>query len=217
MAYLVLKRVFDIAASFLGIVVTFPFWILAVIGIELSDPGPVFYMARRIGKDNKIFRMFKFRSMRQGKANESVFRGDEHRIFPFGRFIRASKIDELPQFLNVFKGDMSMVGPRPASVSQMAVTRGGKYAAASRVAAGLTGPSALFDYIYGDSVEGSEEYETLVLPVRLELDLVYLDRMGFWFDMRMIWWTVLCILYTFVRKRPDNIYNTLIQWAKERA
>ena len=213
--YLFLKRLFDAGASALGLIVSSPLWLIAVCGIELSDPGPVFYMANRVGRDNKVFRMFKFRSMRQGKANESVFRGDEDRIFPFGHFIRDTKIDELPQLLNILKGDMSIVGPRPAAVDQMAVTRGGRFAAAGNVQAGLTGPSALYDYIYGDSVEGAEDYETLVLPTRLELDLVYLDKMGVGFDLKMIWWTVLCILSQIAGRRPERIFSALLRWAEE--
>lgn len=215
--YLFFKRVFDIICSFLSIVFTSPLWLIVIVGIELSDSGPFFYMANRVGKDNKTFRMYKFRSMRQGKANEAVFRGDEDRIFPFGRFIRASKIDELPQLINIFIGDMSIVGPRPAAVDQMHITRGGKYAAAGNVQCGLTGPSALYDYIYGDSVEDAVDYETLVLPTRLTLDLVYLDKMSFWFDIKMIWWTVECIVMTVMHKKPETIYNTLVGWAKEKA
>ncbi len=215
--YLFFKRLFDIIFSSLGMVGTLPFWIIAIIGIEVSDPGPAFYKANRVGKDNKVFRMYKFRSMRQGKANESVFRGDEDRIFPFGHFMRTSKIDELPQLINIFIGDMSIVGPRPAAVDQMSITRGGKYAAAGTVHAGLTGPSALYDYIYGDSVEDPKEYETLVLPTRLELDLVYLDKKSFFFDIKMIWWTVLCILYELAHKKPEVIYNTLTGWAESSA
>lgn len=108
--YLFAKRVFDIIASVIGIIGTSPFWLIAVIGIELSDPGPVFYVARRIGKDNREFPMYKFRSMRQGKANESVFRGEEDRIFPFGKFIRDTKIDELPQLLCIVSGDRDIIG-----------------------------------------------------------------------------------------------------------
>ena len=213
--YLFVKRLFDAGCALLGLAVSAPLWFIAAAGIELSDPGPVFYMANRVGKDNRTFRMFKFRSMRQGKANEAVFRGDEDRIFPFGHFLRETKIDELPQLLNILKGDMSIVGPRPAAVDQMAVTRGGRYAAAGRVQAGLTGPSALYDYIYGDSVEGAADYETLVLPTRLELDLVYLDKMGALFDLRMIAWTVACILAAVAGRRPEKIFNTLVQWAQE--
>jgi len=154
--YKLFKRLFDIICALLGLIVSSPFWLLAVIGIEISDPGPVFYMANRVGKDNKIFKMFKFRSMRQGKANESVFRGDEDRIFSFGKFIRATKIDELPQLLNILFGNMSIVGPRPAAVDQLSIVRAGKYGIASTVTAGLTGPSALYDYIYGDTVEDAK-------------------------------------------------------------
>lgn len=115
--YQFVKRAFDIVASLLGIIVTSPFWLIAMIGIFISDPGPVFYVAHRIGKDNKEFAMYKFRSMRQGKANESVFRGEEDRIFPFGKFIRATKIDELPQLLCCFLGTMSLIGERDIIVT----------------------------------------------------------------------------------------------------
>ncbi len=216
-SYLFFKRLFDIVSSLLSIVLTSPLWLIAAIGIELSDPGPVFYMANRVGKGNKVFRMFKFRSMRQGKARESVFRGEEDRIFWFGHILRDFKLDELPQFINVFLGEMSMVGPRPAAVCQMEVTRGGKYAAAGNVQGGLTGPSALYDYIYGDSVEDQEDYERFVLPTRLELDLVYLEKMSFFFDLKMIWWTVVCITTKLAHKNPDGIYNTLVSWTKERS
>ena len=131
--YISVKRGFDVFCASLGMFGTMPVWVAAVIAIKISDPGPIFYKANRVGKGNKTFKMYKFRSMRQGKANESVFRGDEDRIFPFGKFIRASKIDELPQLINILKGDMSIVGPRPAAVDQMKITRGGKYRAAGKV------------------------------------------------------------------------------------
>ncbi len=108
--YKFLKRMFDIVASLIGIIGTSPIWLIAIIGIFISDPGPIFYVARRVGKNNKEFRMLKFRSMRKGKANESVFRGEEDRIFPFGKLIRATKVDELPQLLCCLVGTMSVIG-----------------------------------------------------------------------------------------------------------
>nr|MBR6872277.1 sugar transferase [Ruminococcus sp.] len=207
--YLATKRGFDIFCSLLGLIGTFPLFIVAIIGIELSDPGPVFYMANRIGKGNKPFKMYKFRSMRQGKANESVFRGDEDRIFPFGKFMRAAKIDELPQLVNILKGDMSIVGPRPAAVDQMQITRGGKYKAAGKVPSGLTGPSALYDYIYGDDIEEAEDYEKLVLPTRLELDLYYLKKMSFGFDLKMIVWTVIAVIGVISGHKPKWMMKKL--------
>lgn len=214
--YLLAKRAFDILCASIGTVVTSPLWLVAAIGIELSDPGPVFYPAQRLGKDAKPFTMYKFRSMRQGKAHEADFRGEESRIFPFGRFIRASKIDELPQLLNIIGGSMSIVGPRPAAVDQAAVTRGGEYAKACEVQAGLTGPSALYDYIYGDGIEDAEDYKRLVLPTRLELDLTYLQKMSVQYDLKMIWWTVLCILASAAKRTPQRILNELVRDAETR-
>lgn len=213
-AYLCCKRLFDILCSSAGIVATSPLWLLAVAGIKLSDPGSPFYMASRVGKDNKTFKMYKFRSMRNGKANESVFRGDEDRIFPFGRFIRATKIDELPQLLNILLGSMSIVGPRPASVDQVSITRAGKYARTSQVQAGLTGPSALYDYIYGDSIKDEEEYRCKVLPTRLNLDLFYIDHMSAMLDLKMIWYTVVCVLAEVFHKRPEKILSELLAYAE---
>ena len=113
--YRFIKRTFDIVASSLALIVLSPIWLIATIGILISNPGPIFYCAARVGKDNKHFKMFKFRSMRVDKnANEKSLRPDQNRIFPFGRFIRATKIDELPQLLNILIGDMAVVGPRPA-------------------------------------------------------------------------------------------------------
>jgi len=213
--YLFLKRLFDMGCSLLGTIVTSPLWLIAAVGIELSDPGPVFYIARRATKDNRVFNMFKFRSMRVGKANESVFRGEEDRIFPFGRFMRATKMDELPQLINILIGDMSIVGPRPAAVDQLEHTRGKRFARISEVQSGLTGPSALYDYLYGDQIEDEETYVRDVLPVRLELDLVYLDKRGICFDLRMIWWTVVCIVCQITGRRPERIFSTLLRWAEE--
>lgn len=213
--YRFIKRSIDVLLSGLGMIISSPLWLVALIGIKASDPGPAFYLANRVGKNDVVFKMYKFRSMRQGKANEAVFRGDEDRIFPFGEFIRRTKIDELPQLINIFKGDMSIVGPRPAAVDQMAVVRAGKYAEVSRETAGLTGPSALYDYIYGDNIEDAADYENLVLPTRLQLDLYYVNHMSLLADIKWIWYTVLCIVYTIFGKQPEKILNELIGLAEK--
>ena len=213
--YRATKRAFDIAASALGLVVTCPVWLAAVIGIELSDPGPVFYMANRVGFHNEPFRMFKFRSMRvDNQANEKSFKADVNRIFPWGAFMRSSKIDELPQLLNVFLGDMSVVGPRPASADQVSITRGGRFAQVGSVKPGLSGPSALYDYIYGDTVTNEAEYERLVLPTRLELDRYYIRAASWKLDMKMIFWTVRCIVNSVFHRPSEKMLAELIDWAK---
>lgn len=212
LAYRVIKRLFDILASGLALIVLIPVWLVAIIGIEVSDPGPIFYYANRVTKDNRTFRMFKFRSMRVDRnANEKSLRPDQSRIFPFGRFIRASKIDELPQLLNVFLGDMAVVGPRPAAVDQIPITRGGENAVVAQVKAGLTSPAALYDYLYGDDIVDEDEYMDKVAPTRLALDRYYVGRQTLLYDARLIWYTVLCILGTVVHRPQKKILQEMVE------
>ena len=148
MFYKFFKRTFDFMCAVVGITITSPIWIVAVLGILVSDSGPLFYVATRIGKDNKPFKMYKFRSMRVAKAaNEASLRPDEDRIFPFGHFIRKVKIDELPQLLNILNGTMSVIGPRPVAQDQFDMFRYGKWNEAAKVQVGLSGPAALYDFI----------------------------------------------------------------------
>ena len=199
----------------MGIIGTSPLWIIGIVGILVSDPGPIFYMANRVGKDNKVFKMFKFRSMRVAvNANENGFKADTNRIFAFGEFIRRSKIDELPQLLNILFGDMSIVGPRPASVDQVKIVRAGKYDITSSVLPGLTGPSALYDYIYGDSIENEEEYREKVLPTRLALDMEYVYNRSFCYDCYLIWMTVVSIVKTVIKIEQNQFLKKLIEKAK---
>lgn len=213
--YFFIKRIFDIFASAAALIVLSPAWLIVIIGIELSDPGPVFYMAKRVGKDNKPFRMFKFRSMRvDDSANEVNFKADKDRIFPFGQFIRDTKLDEIPQLINVLIGNMTVIGPRPASADQANVTRAGAYEAVSKVKPGLSCPSALYDYIYGDTIDNEEDYRRLVLKTRLNLDLYYCENMSAGFDLKMIWDTVVCIFELVCHKMPQRIYDELVAMAQ---
>ena len=209
--YRFLKRTFDIIASGLALIVLLPVWLIAIIGIEISDPGPVFYFANRAGKDNKTFRMFKFRSMRVDKnANEKSLRPDQDRIFKFGHFIRATKIDELPQLLNVFFGDMAVIGPRPAAVDQIEITRSGENAIVASIKPGLSSPSALYDYLYGDSIEDEAEYMDKVAPTRLSLDRYYIGKQTVGYDIKIIWYTVVCIFGTIFHRPAIFILRELI-------
>lgn len=206
------KRLFDILASGVALIGLLPVWLAATVGIVLSDPGPIFYLANRVGKDNKTFKMYKFRSMRvDNTADEKSLRPDQERIFPFGRFIRATKIDELPQLINIFLGDMAVVGPRPAASDQVSITRGGANAIVSSLKPGLTSPAALYDYLYGDAIEDEAEYMDKVAPTRLALDRFYVDKQTVPYDVKMIWYTVLCILGTVIHKPQIGILEELIE------
>ena len=218
--YKLVKRSFDLFASGIALIVLSPVWLIAILGIEINDPGPVFYMAPRIGRDNRQFSMFKFRSMRVAKEQQiQTLRPEEDRIFPWGRILRRLKIDELPQLLNIFLGDMAIIGPRPVATSQFDLFRAGRFDETKSVRPGLSGPAALYDYIYGDQFEDSDEqqYREKVLPTRQELELVYVKKQSLRFDLKMIVWTVECILYSAAGKTPEKIYDRLVAWAKESA
>ena len=214
--YQTIKRGLDFIFALLGIIGTSPLWIIAVIGILISDWGPVFYISWRIGKGNVPFRMYKFRSMRVEKgANEVSLRPDENRVFAFGRFIRKVKIDELPQLLNILNGDMSIIGPRPVAKDQVGLFRVGKWNEAAKVAVGLSGPAALYDYILGDKIEDADEYMEKVFPTRRELEYVYVKKMSLGFDVKMVLYTVVCICYAVVGKECSWVLNELVSYAKE--
>lgn len=216
--YKYIKRFIDIICALLGIIGTSPLWIIAIVGILVSDWGPIFYTSTRIGKGNKGFKMFKFRSMRVAKdANEASLRPDEERIFAFGKFIRKVKIDELPQLLNILNGTMSVIGPRPVAKDQFDLFRTGKWNEAAKVAVGLSGPAALYDFIYGDQITDPEEYMEKVFETRRELEYVYVKKMGFGYDVQMVVYTIICIFYALFGKECTWMLNEFKAAAKESA
>lgn len=214
--YKYVKRFLDILCASLGIIVTSPLWVIAIIGILISDWGPVFYTSTRIGKGNAPFKMYKFRSMREDKeANEASLRPNEDRIFPFGHFIRKVKIDELPQLLNILNGTMSIIGPRPVAKDQKDLFRIGKWDEAASVNVGLSGPAALYDFIYGDRFTDNDEYMEKVFPTRRELEYVYVKKISFVYDIKMVLYTVICICYALLGKECVWILKELIASANE--
>lgn len=222
MTYRIVKRAFDFVCATIGIIGTFPIWLFCIIAILASDWGPIFYFANRVGKDNKEFKMWKFRSMRvDHSANESSLRPAQDRIFWWGKIMRKLKIDELPQLINIINGTMAIVGPRPAAVDQVNITRGGDNVCVSNLPCGLTSPSSIYDYIYGDKFEIEDEYNEKVLPTRLKLDIWYVNKIetskfieACNCDLKYIWWTVIAILSTTFCKYPKWQYDYLINLVK---
>ncbi len=213
-----LKRVIDFLLAFLGILLSSPIWIITIIAILINNFGPIFYLSTRVGRNNKEFKMIKFRSMRVVKDDdESSLRPDQDRIFFVGRIIRRLKIDELPQLINILIGNMAIVGPRPVAKHQMDIFRVGKYDEAKVVRPGLTGPAAIYDYIYGDQFEDRDldKYTDEVLPTRKELELVYVKKYGFLFDMKMFFWTAWSVICSIFKKTPRKMLNRLTSMAKE--
>ena len=182
-----MKRAFDLLFAVCFLVVFSPVYLLTYIIIKMVSPGPAFYKAKRVGVNGKVFDCYKFRSMRvdSGKVRLTTLQNDD-RIFPFGRFIRKTKIDEMPQTLNILFGDMSVVGPRPEDTVNADKMYQGEYKHILDVKPGLTSPASLYDYTHGEEYEDEELYEKEFVPQKLQLELYYVEHQSFWYDIKLI-------------------------------
>lgn len=216
MIYRCIKRGFDIFNSMLALVVLSPLILAVSIGIKLSSKGPVFYVSERIGQNNNVFRMYKFRSMhiRQEGTVESTYLVNENRVFAFGKFIRKSKIDELPQLINVLRGDMSIVGPRPYGRKYAGKNYTGKYSAITSVKPGLACFDSLYDYTHGELfVTDEKQYASEVVPVKVELAMMYVDKQSIATDVSIIVRTVKTIFEILVLRKTAFKYTRVEQEA----
>lgn len=185
--YLFLKRCFDLFFAVIFLIVFSPVYLLTLIIIRIVSPGPAIYKAKRVGKDGQLFDCYKFRSMRvdSGKVRLTTLENDD-RIFPFGKFIRKAKIDEMPQVVNILKGEMSVVGPRPEDKENASKIYVGEYIHILDVKPGLTSTASLFDYTHGELFENEESYEKEFLPKKLKLELYYVNNRSLWYDFFLI-------------------------------
>ena len=193
------KRLFDIIASGCGLLILSPLLILVAIWIKLDSKGPVFFRQVRVGRYNKDFRIFKFRSMRVGsdKGSQVTIGGRDPRITRSGYFIRKYKIDELAQLINVFIGDMSLVGPRPEvrhyvnywTQEQMHVLD---------VRPGITDPASIKfrnENELLEKVDDPEEYYiNVIMQEKIQLYLEYVKNASFMYDIRLIFQTFWVII-----------------------
>lgn len=194
-----MKRIFDLVASSLGLIILSPLFIILAIWIKLDSKGPVFYRQVRVGRHNKDFRIFKFRSMRVGSDRGSLVTigGHDPRITRSGYFIRKFKLDELPQLLNVLDGEMSLVGPRPEvrhyvdywTPEQMRVLN---------VRPGITDPASIRFRNENELMEQTEDpekyYVEVIMQEKLKLYLEYVENHSFWGDIRLIFQTFWVII-----------------------
>jgi sugar transferase (PEP-CTERM system associated) len=188
---LALKRAVDFAASAIGLLTALPVWLTIPLAIKMNSAGPVFFLQERVGEKGTVFKVIKFRSMRTDAEAETgpVWAKDgDTRVTRVGRLIRKTRIDEIPQLVNVLKGDMSFVGPRPERpffVNQLAEEIP-YYPLRHSVKPGVTG-LAQIKYDYGSTVEDALE--------KLRYDLYYIKRMGFWMDLSIIFETIKVVLF----------------------
>jgi exopolysaccharide biosynthesis polyprenyl glycosylphosphotransferase len=182
--YSVLKRIFDMLFSVFVILISAPVMLAIAVAIRLSSSGPVFFSQERVGLNGKVFRMYKFRTMVVGPLAESDTAwttADDGRRTRLGAFLRRTSLDELPQFLNVLKGDMSVVGPRPERPHFVRKFRSdfSQYHIRHRLKAGITG-WAQVNGLRGDTS----------IQKRVEYDLYYLQNWSLGFDLRIIFMTI---------------------------
>ena len=190
-----MKRTFDIGVSFVGLILLSPLMLLAALAIKLDSPGPIMFRQKRIGKGFRPFLIYKFRTMVQGASDRrrSLTVGDDPRITSSGRFLRRTKIDEIPQLINVLKGDMSFVGPRPEVPEFVELFRE-DYEETLTVRPGITDLASV-KYrdeaaVLGHCDNPQEEYLRHVLPDKVNLNKEYIRRSSFFFDLTLILKTV---------------------------
>ena len=197
-----MKRLFDIVASGLGLLCLSPLLLVVAIWIKLDSPGPVFFRQVRVGRYNKDFRIFKFRSMRVGsdKGSQITVGGHDSRITRSGYFIRKTKIDELPQLINVFIGDMSLVGPRP-EVRHYVDMWTPEQLHVLDVRPGITDPASIRYRNENELLEKAEDpekyYVEVIMQDKIKLYLEYVEKHSFLYDIKFIFQT----FYTIVKER----------------
>ncbi|PIP13351.1 MAG: hypothetical protein COX49_02310 [bacterium (Candidatus Stahlbacteria) CG23_combo_of_CG06-09_8_20_14_all_40_9] len=192
-----LKRVFDVLLSLVAVVLLSPPLMAIAMLIKLDSRGPLFYKSKRMGKDAIPFYMYKFRSMLNNSSGSKITTRDDKRITRIGRILRKWKMDELPNLFNVLSGEMSLVGPRPEVPEYVKKFRK-TYNIILKVKPGVTGLSQI-KYVNESTHLTTEcadkEYTNTVLPDKLKLDLEYINKKSFAFDIRIILETFRTILF----------------------
>lgn len=180
-----IKRLFDIVVSLIVLIPFFPIWVLIAILIKITSKGPIFFLQDRPGRYKEIFKVYKFRTMRPG--SDKMVKGqevmkDDDRITLIGRFLRRSKIDEIPQVLNVLRGEMSLVGPRPERIASLADYTD-EISKRLNMNPGMTGLAQVSGNIY------------LSLEERYKFDVYYVEHFSLWLDIKIVIRTIGVVLF----------------------
>lgn len=186
----VLKRAFDVFASSTGLAVLSPLFVATGVAVRLSSPGPIFFRHRRVGRGGKEFELLKFRTMRAGASGLQVTAGNDPRITPVGRLLRRSKLDELPGLINVLRGELSLVGPRPEVAKYVALYPEADREFLQRFRPGITDPAAVRfrneEEILAQAADPERAYVDEVLPTKLAMYRAYLESASFKTDLAVI-------------------------------
>ena len=196
----IIKRAFDIIASALGLIILSPFFALIAIGIKHDSKGPIFYRAKRVGRNGKPFKMLKFRTMYETPDSyngPTLTSNNDDRITHFGRWLRDTKLNELPQLWNVLIGKMSLVGPRPEDLDFINKWPDEVRGKVLSVRPGITSPASI---IYRDEekqldgINFLDDYLKNIMPDKMRLDLLYVDTHSFAADLDVIFMTLIAVI-----------------------
>ena len=195
-----LKRLFDIVASTIGIIVLSPIILAVVVLIKFGSSGPVLYVSYRIGKKGKPFKIYKFRTMviNADKIGGPSTASDDPRLTKIGLFLKKYQLDELPQLFNVLKGDMSFVGPRPEVKIYVDMMTDEEKNVILSVRPGITDLASLWNFHEGEILKGAQdpekEYMEKIRPEKLRLQMKYVRERNFISDIKIIFKTLLKVL-----------------------
>jgi lipopolysaccharide/colanic/teichoic acid biosynthesis glycosyltransferase len=183
-------RLLDVSISLLGLIVLSPVLLIVAVAVKCGSPGPVLYRARRVGKDGRLFSLYKFRSMAADAAGRGprVTGSDDARVNGVGRLLRRTKLDELPQLFNTLVGDMSLVGPRPEDPGYVE-SYSAEQRQVLRVKPGITGAATVLHRHEEQMLTGpdwEETYRRDILPAKLQIELDYLSRRTLLKDVRIL-------------------------------
>ena len=196
-----MKRVFDIIFSFFGLLFVSPLLVLIALKIKLDSPGPVFYRGRRTGKDEEVFRIFKFRTMvvdadKMGGPSTSA---DDSRLTKFGKFLRRHNLDELPQLIDVLRGKMSFVGPRPEVPSEVETYDEESKKIILSVKPGMTDLATLENLHEEEILRGAknphQSYREKIKPQKIKLAIEYVKKQSFWLDIKILLKTLISAIF----------------------
>lgn len=184
------RRLLDAAIAAIALAACSPILAVAALGIRLSSRGPILYRAQRAGLNGRTFAMLKMRTMHVSSGGSAITATRDPRIFAWGSLLRALKIDELPQLVNILRGDMAIIGPRPEDPAIVARDYWPEHHETLRVLPGLASPGSIFNYTHGDELlaDGDPEvaYRERLMPIKLAMDIVYVRRRSLLYDMRII-------------------------------
>lgn len=195
------KRLFDIIFSLFGLISASPLFLVIAVLIKRESPGPVFYRGIRIGENGKEFRIFKFRTMivdAEKKGGPSTA-GDDPRLLKIGCFLKKYQLDELPQLINVLKGEMSFVGPRPEVKMYVDMMTEEEKSVILSVRPGMTDLASLWNFHEGEVLRGSSDpektYMEKIRPEKIRLQLEYVKTRSFLLDLKIILKTIIKLFY----------------------